>query len=387
MDYSADINMIGGRPESYDIVNHDDGIGRRVSGTKSTFLENDLKKTSKKKSKTSTKKTSTKKKSRKESVKKENIEYEYFYIKTGELVRINDYERIRKMGLPPAWTNVWISKDPDTNIQAVGIDSKGRKQYRYSQSHVEQAEKKKFLKLIDFIAALPKLDHAIEMHSKSLPTDKSRVIVTMLLIVKELNMRVGKEQYARENKSYGVSSLKKTHVTIKDDLIQFNFKGKSNKRLSYSMRSELVAKHILELLDLPGEKLFQYVNDNGNAYRVTDRDLNDFLQFHMGENFTVKDFRTYAANFYFIRSLINETKKNPPITKQAIKKNIINSLQTTAKYLKHTKSISKKSYVMNFCIEMYEKDPEWFMKRKSNKIDNILLELLDLYKLKIKNSQ
>ena len=313
---------------------------------------------------------------------KQGERFEYYYIKTNKPVTKQDLERINKLKLPPSWTNVWISIDPKTSIQAVGIDNKDRKQYKYNEEHIEQAEKEKFLRLIDFIKKLPELNSVIKKHQQKHIYDKDKVISSMLLLVKMLHIRVGKEQYARENKSYGISSLKKKHVKINGELVSFRFKGKSNQILNYSFRNNEIRSHILMLLKLDGDKLFQYIDESDNIRKVTDLDINTYIQQYMGTDFSIKDFRTYAANYHFVESLIKETNKRSPKNDSIIKKNIINALHTTAHFLRHTKSISKKSYVMNFAIDLYKSNPKYFMSRGDN-INEILLDLLKLYKQKI----
>ncbi len=304
----------------------------------------------------------------------------YRYIRNGQIVSSQDKKRIDKLRLPPAWTSVWISADPKSSIQAVGIDNKNRKQYRYHEKHVERSEQQKFLRMLEFIKAIPKLEKAMGRHENLGPYDKNRVIASMLTIVRELHMRVGKEVYARTNKSYGVSSLRKIHMNIEGDMIKFRFKGKSNKRLSYSLTDKLLARHLRLLLRLEGNRLFQYIDENNKVLPVTDMDLNRYIQTHMGNQFTVKDFRSYAANYYFIKTLLSETRKRTPKNPKAIKKNIINALKSTAYYLRHTKAISKKSYVLSFARSMYERAPEWFIDRKDNDADDVLLDILQLYK-------
>jgi DNA topoisomerase I len=306
-------------------------------------------------------------------------EYKYYYVKNKNPVTKEDLDRILSLKLPPAWNNVWISGDKNSDIQAVGVDSKGRKQYKYNAKHTVDAEKKKFLRLYEFIKSIPKLDRILKLHSKLHAYDKRRVIVTMLQLVKELHFRVGKEQYAQHNKSYGVSSMKKTHLKIVSELIKFNFKGKSNKRLSYSLRNPLVKIHLQLLLKLDGEKLFQYIDDNNNIRRVTDLDINQYIQTYMGEDFSVKDFRTYAANYYFIKALLNETKKHS----NNIKKNIMNAIKISAKHLSHTRNISKKSYVMSYSVALYTSHPEFFVSRKYDDPQDVLTDILKSYKKNI----
>lgn len=305
----------------------------------------------------------------------------YYYIKDNKQVSEKEQTRINKLKIPPAWTNLWVASDENSHIQAVGIDEKGRKQYRYHQEHIEKAELEKFVRLIDFIKAMPKLDSAMKRDKKLDFYCLNRVIVTMLEIVRETHMRVGKEQYARENKSYGISSLKKSHVSIKGDIINFDFKGKSKQQLHYSLFNPEIKSHIEQLLKLEGEKLFQYIKqDTKNILKVNYVDINEYIQKNMGEDFSIKDFRTYAANFHFVRALQNETRKHLPKDKLTIKKNILKALKTTAKYLKHTHTISKKSYVANYAIELYQKNPEYFIERKVQDTDSLVLDILQNYK-------
>ena len=314
--------------------------------------------------------------------KKINDTFSYFIIKTNTPVSDSHLQRIYKLNIPPAWINVWVSINPKSHIQAIGVDEKGRKQYLYHKTHIKNAEKTKFLRLLDFITSLPKLESNMKKHNTLSFFDKNKVIVTILKIVKELHLRVGKEKYARENKSYGISSLKKTHVKIYGDLIRFNFKGKSNKRLNYSLYNNSVKNHIQLLLTLEGEKLFQYIYDN-KVKQISDYDLNNYVQKFMGKQFTIKDFRTYAANYYFVKALLHETSLRNPDTDKKIHTNVTNALNTTAFYMRHTRAISKKSYVMGFCIDLYHSSPKLFISNVNNDPDKLLLTILKLYRSKI----
>lgn len=305
--------------------------------------------------------------------------YNYYYVKTKKLVSKDDLERILNLKLPPAWNNVWISGDKRSDIQAVGIDSKNRKQYKYNEKHIATAEKEKFLRLFNFIKAIPKLDKVLMNHSRLHVYNKNRVIATMLTLVKELHLRVGKEQYAQKNKSYGVSSLKKTHVKITDNTIHFNFKGKSNQRLTYTLHNDVIKDHLQMLLKLEGDKLFQYIDADNYIKKINDSDINQYIQEYMGKEFTVKDFRTYAANYYFIKALLNETKKHS----NNIKKNIINAIKVSAKHLSHTRSISKKSYIMAYSINLYMSHPEFFVGKKYDDPQDVLIDILKSYKKNI----
>jgi DNA topoisomerase-1 len=315
------------------------------------------------------------------------LKFNYFYYNNNKPVSKEDQERINKLGIAPAYTDVWVSQDSNSKIQATGFDAKGRKQYRYNPKHIVIANENKFLRLYNFIKSIPKLDEKMEEDKKLTMYNKNRIISYMLSIIKELNIRVGKEYYAQTNKSYGITSLKKTHVTLNDKFIKFNFKGKSNKYVSYTLRDSNIISEIKKLMILSGEKLFQYINNNNNTLRVTDIDLNQYIQDYMGKSFTCKDFRTYAANFYFIKALLNETKKRSPKNKKIIKENLNYAQENTAFYLRHTKSISKKSYTMSLIRDMYTTDPEWFIENKNRQPINVLIDILKIFRDKIKQDR
>lgn len=317
------------------------------------------------------------------------LKFSYFYIKDNKPVSDEEQIRINKMGLAPAYVDVWVSEDPKSKIQATGIDAKGRKQYRYKQEHVKDASVNKFLRLYKFIKSIPKLDTAMEDDIKGSLYSKKRAIATMLYIVKELNMRVGKECYAKTNKSYGVSSLKKSHVKIDETKLvaKFNFKAKSNKQVQYTLDNPDIVKQLIELMKLEGEKLFQFKTESGNIQRVTDVDLNQYIQENMGKEFSCKDFRTYAANFYFIKALLKETKNRNPVNQKIAKKNLSLAQENTAFYLRHTKSISKKSYTMDLIRDMYLTDSQYFIDNKNKQPLTVLIDLLKIFKEKIKGDK
>jgi DNA topoisomerase-1 len=320
---------------------------------------------------------------------KPKIKFNYFYIKDNKPVSDEDQLRINKLGLAPAYTDVWVSDDCNTKIQATGIDAKGRKQYRYTQLHISGSSVNKFLRLYKFIKLIPKLNDTMKIDIESELYSKNRGISIMLNIVQELNMRVGKECYAKKNKSYGISSLKKTHIKINEEklIATFNFKAKSNKHVQYTLNNKDLVKELILLLKLEGEKLFQYKNENNNILRITDVDLNQYIQKNMGKDFTVKDFRTYAANFYFIKALLKETKNRNPVTQKIAKKNLSLAQENTAFYLRHTKSISKKSYTMETIRDMYLNDSNYFILNKNKQPLTILLDILKKYKEKLKQDK
>ena len=318
--------------------------------------------------------------------KKPKIKFKYYYISNDKPVSEEEQIRINKLGLAPAYEDVWVSDDPNSKIQATGIDAKGRKQYRYTQSHIAEAGTDKFLRLYKFIKVIHKLNDAMESDIKSTIYSKNRTISIMLNIVQELNMRVGKECYAKTNKSYGISSMKKSHIKIDPTklIAKFNFKAKSNKQVQYTLVNKDIVKELIELMKLEGEKIFQYKTPENNLLRVSDVDLNQYIQSVIGKEFSCKDFRTYAANFYFVKALMKETKNRNPTDKKTAKKNLSLAQENTAYYLRHTKSISKKSYTMDLIRDMYLNNPDYFIQNKNKQPLTILIELLKMFKDKQK---
>jgi DNA topoisomerase-1 len=330
----------GERAESYDIVHYNDGIAR----------------------------------------KKEGKNFIYYYIDNNKPVSASDMKRINALKIPPAWIDVWVSRKATSSIQAIGMDVKGRKQYKYNDHHIKEAEKEKFILLIDFIKDLPKLEKILRTHQHLNPYDKFKVISTVVLLIKKLNLRIGKRCYEAQNGSSGASSLKKKHVKISGNNIQFNFKAKSNKRVSYSLNNQNISEHLTMLMKLEGPFLFKYIDENGNIKNITDVDVNDYIQQYMGQNYSAKIFRTLSSNLSFISALLKETSKRSPKNEKIIKKNIVNSIKISSYHLRHTASISKKSYIMNFCIDMYQNNPDFFVKRKNDDPNDVLMEVLLLYK-------
>ena len=310
------------------------------------------------------------------------IKYNYFYSDNNKKVSIEDQKRIDSLGIAPIYEDVWVSCDSNTKIQATGMDVKGRKQYRYNKNHILESENSKFLKLYKFIKYMPKFEKRIEIDINKPSFSKDKIISIMFYIIKKLNIRVGKEVYARTNKSYGICSLKKSHIKINDKkyVAKLNFKAKSNKQVQYTINDKFIVKELIELMKLEGEKLFQYINNKNIIYKVNDVDLNDYLKQDMGKHLSVKYFRTYASNIYFIQALLNETKKKSPITQKIIKKNLRTAQEYTAFYLRHTKSISKKSYVLDLIRNLYMTEPQYFILNKNKKPLTLLIEILKIYK-------
>jgi len=204
-------------------------------------------------------------------------------------------KRINALRIPPAYTDVWIATDPRGHLQATGRDARGRKQYRYHPRWREVRDETKFGRMVDFGNALPALRertrHDLARHS--LPREK--VLATVVQLLEKTLIRVGNEEYARENKSYGLTTLRNRHVKATDASLRFSFRGKSGIEHRITLRDRRLARIVRQLRDLPGQELFQYIDDDGTRQSIDSADVNAYLHEITGQDFTAKDFRTWAG--------------------------------------------------------------------------------------------
>jgi DNA topoisomerase-1 len=203
--------------------------------------------------------------------------------------------RLRALHLPPAWTDVAVSRNPRSRLLAVGRDKKGRWQYRYSEAAVRLREQKKYHRLVAFGRALPQMRKAIGrgMRLNGLPREK--VMACILRILSTCFMRPGSQVYARENGSFGIATLQNRHAVVQGDTVRFQYRGKAGKKQVRKLRDRRVARVVRELKKLPGRDLFQYVGEEGRVVNIRRRHINDSIKEMMGERFSAKDFRTWAG--------------------------------------------------------------------------------------------
>ena len=214
-----------------------------------------------------------------------------------------ELQRIRALVIPPAWTNVWINPNPRGHIQATGRDARGRKQYRYHAKWRATRDETKFSRMIAFGEALPRIRErvAADLELPGLPREKTLAIAVRLL--DEALIRVGNAEYARENDSYGLTTLRDDHVDVSGSTVHFTFRGKSGKTHEIDVRDRRVARIISRMQDLPGQHLFQYLDADGEPHAIGSEDVNAYLQEIAGEAFTAKDFRTWGGTVLAARSL------------------------------------------------------------------------------------
>ncbi len=204
-------------------------------------------------------------------------------------------ERIRKLAIPPAWTDVWICPDPSGHLQATGRDARGRKQYRYHPRWRDERDSTKYSRMIAFGQALPHLRRRIagDLRLPGLP--RRKVLATVVRLLETTFMRVGNEEYARSNKSFGLTTLKDRHVDVRPSEVRFHFRGKSGVMHDVAVHDRAVARIVRRCRDLPGQELFQYLDQDGQPATIDSADVNDYIREATGHDFTAKDFRTWAG--------------------------------------------------------------------------------------------
>ena len=272
----------------------------------------------------------------------------------GGKVRTTDLERIRELGIPPAWKNVAINAAPGGKLQAIGKDVAGRWQYRYHESHTRAQELKKFQRLIKFAEALPKLRSTVSRHLRQPDLGKDRVLACMVRIISTCFMRPGSQVYASENGSYGIATLRPKHVKVKKDAVEFDFPGKSGVRQRRELKDRQVARVVRSLLPYPGREVFKYQNGDGQFINVTNRHINEYIKDTMGEKFSAKDFRTWAGTIICACALARVGTE--AIEKKAVRKRkVVAAIKETAEMLGNTPAVCRSSYINPEIISSFEK--------------------------------
>lgn len=267
--------------------------------------------------------------------------------------RITDHNtlvRIKRLAIPPAWTDVWICPEEDGHIQATGRDARGRKQYRYHARWRTQRDENKFTHMIAFARALPRIRRRVkrDLRLKGLPREKA--LATVVRLLEATLIRVGNDEYARTNKSYGLTTMHDRHVRIRGGRIQFSFRGKSGVNHEIDVHDPYLAKVVKRCQELPGQELFAYRDEEGRARDVTSQDVNAYLREAAGEDFTAKDFRTWAGTVLAAIALREFEKVTSQ--KQA-KKNVVTAVEAVAKTLGNTPAVCRKCYIHPAILDSY----------------------------------
>jgi DNA topoisomerase-1 len=258
--------------------------------------------------------------------------------------------RLNRLAIPPAYTEVWICPSPNGHLQATGRDDRGRKQYRYHDRWREGRDENKYEKMIIFGQALPRIRRRMNRDLKRRGLPREKVLATVVQLLEKTLIRVGNEEYAKENKSFGLTTMRNRHVEMKGAKVRFRFRGKSSQEHDIDTEDRRVARIIRKLQELPGQEVFQYLDDEGERQHVTSDEVNEYLREITGEEFTAKDFRTWAGTVMAAMALqAQETFQN----KSQAKKNVKDAITAVAKVLGNTPAVCRRCYVHPAVLETY----------------------------------
>jgi DNA topoisomerase I len=258
--------------------------------------------------------------------------------------------RIKSLAVPPAWTEVWICRVAHGHLQATGRDARGRKQYRYHPKWRQVRDETKFDRMLVFGGILPKLRAAIQKDLEGLGLSREKVLATVVLLLQRTLIRVGNEDYAVQNRSYGLTTMQDRHASINGSKIEFQFRGKSGKHHKVEIHDPRLARIVKRCQDLPGCVLFQYVDEEGHQQAIDSGDVNEYLRQITGADFTAKDFRTWFGTVLAARAL---QEIGPFQTKKQAKTKVNEVFQAVATVMGNTPAICRKCYIHPAVIESY----------------------------------
>lgn len=257
--------------------------------------------------------------------------------------------RLRKLAIPPAYRDVWICRDARGHLQATGIDARGRKQYRYHERWRSVRDSHKFERMMDFGRALPRIRRRVARDLKLPGMPREKVLGMIVRLLERTLIRVGNVEYARTNKSYGLTTMRNHHVDLKGSVVSFSFRGKHGIKHQVEVNDPRVAKIMRRCLELPGQELFEYIDEDGTVRDVGSSDVNEYLQEIAGEAFTAKDFRTWYATAAALESLAGQAFTTASESKETLKL----LLQDLARRLGNTPAMCRKCYVNPAVIDAF----------------------------------
>ena len=274
-----------------------------------------------------------------------------YYAPNGSRIRDADKrKRINSLAIPPAWTDVWICPDPNGHIQATARDARGRKQYRYHAQYREACDRSKFRRMLEFSEILPHLRDRVEKDLRSGHLSRRQILATVLRLLDRTLIRVGNDEYARDNRSYGLTTLRQRHVQVDGNSVRFSFRGKSGVEHDVALNDRRLARIIQHMQDLPGTELFQYLDSQGKRQSISSEDVNAHLREISGRQMTAKDFRTWGGTMHAARALHD---MGPAATRREADRNIVKAVDQVAEKLGNTRAVCRKYYVHPALIEAY----------------------------------
>lgn len=261
-----------------------------------------------------------------------------------------DLLRIRSLAIPPAYQDVWICPSPRGHIQAVGKDARGRTQYRYHPQWRQVRDDAKYGRMIAFGKALPGIRAAVRRHLRLPGLAREKVLATVVKLLETTLIRVGNEEYAKDNHSYGLTTIHNNHVAVRGSRIHFEFRGKSGVDHAIDIRDPRLAEVIRQCQELPEQELFEYIDDDGQRHDISSSDVNAYLHEITGQDFTAKDFRTWAGTVLAALALREFEKFD---SQAQAKRNVVAAIESVAKKLGNTKAVCRKCYVHPAVLETY----------------------------------
>ncbi|HZX16716.1 MAG TPA: DNA topoisomerase IB [Pseudomonas sp.] len=275
--------------------------------------------------------------------------FNYFDAKGERITDADEIKRLDSLAVPPAYTDVWICADPRGHLQATGRDARGRKQYRYHPRWREVRDTDKYARLQAFGNALPKLRQQLQAQIATPGFTREKVLATVVMLLDATLIRVGNSQYARDNKSYGLTTLRTRHVAIQGSDIKFQFVGKSGIEHQVSVKDRRLATVVRRCMELPGQNLFQYLDEDGARHTISSTDVNAYLHQLTGADFTAKDYRTWAGTAMAL-AVLRELEWQP---ESDAKRHVVATVKAVAKQLGNTPAVCRKCYIHPAVLEHF----------------------------------
>lgn len=262
----------------------------------------------------------------------------------------DERERFAALAIPPAWTEVWISPRPDGHLQATGRDARGRKQYRYHEDWRAVRDVAKFARMVPFGRALPAIRRTTARHLRQRGLPREKVLAAVVRLLERSLIRIGNPEYARDNDSFGLTTLRDRHVDFPRGRVRFEFRGKGGRKASVEVDDPRLARVVRACRDVPGYDLFQYVEEDGTRCAVGSGDVNEYLREIAGESFTAKDFRTWAGTLHAAAELM---KCGPGDDEAEAKRRVKEAVERVAERLRNTPAVCRACYIHPAVIERY----------------------------------
>jgi DNA topoisomerase I len=295
----------------------------------------------------------------------------YIDVHGQEIADEDEVRRIKALAVPPAYTDVWICPNPNGHLQATGRDARGRKQYRYHKRWREIRDENKYGRMIAFAEHLPAIRKQVasDLERSGLPREK--VLATVVQLLESTAIRIGNDEYAKENKSFGLTTLRNTHAKVEGTKVRFTFRGKSGVRHGVDLRDRRLARIIRQCQDLPGQQLFEYLDDDGESRAIDSADVNEYIRTIAGGDFSAKDFRTWLGTVTCAVMLAQEHEAE---TQSERKARVANVIKDVAQRLGNTPAVCRKCYVHPHVIEAYMESGPLEAGRKSRRTEGLLPE-------------